>query len=79
MISQTTHLRPDRTIEHITISHPFSSQKTYFVYNDHGLHFRVFSSQEHLSVFLNNQPHHLLAEFESETDLDAFLSCSFPS
>jgi YHS domain-containing protein len=73
MTSQTTHLRPNITVETITITNPNQSSKTLYVYNYKGVHYRVFSTQKHLENFLENIPAPILADFTSETALEAFL------
>jgi len=74
MTSQITHLRPNITIETITLTNPHQSPKTLYVYNYKGVHYRVFSTQKHLENFLENIPAPILADFTNESDLDAFLT-----
>jgi YHS domain-containing protein len=74
MTSQTTHLRPNITVETIALGNPNQTPKTLYVYNYKGVHYRVFSTQKHLENFLENIPAPILADFTNDSELDAFLA-----
>jgi hypothetical protein len=67
----TEYLQPNRTIETILVTQGPHTQ-TVWVYNDEGLHFRVFDSLIALFDFLNTG-HEPEQAFDSEQALDAFL------
>lgn len=67
----TEYLQPNRTIETILVTKGTHTQ-TVWVYNDEGLHFRVFDSLIALFDFLNTGSEPEQA-FDSEQELDAFL------
>lgn len=67
----TEYLQPNRTIETILVTKGAYAQ-TVWVYNDEGLHFRVFNSLLALFDFLNTG-HEPEQAFDSEQELDAFL------
>ena len=77
MIAETTYIRPNITIETITHTNPNQPQKTAYVYNYQGVHYRVFSTQKDLEHFLQDMPAPILAEFEDDMELDDFLLNQF--
>jgi hypothetical protein len=67
------YIRPDRTIEIILVKPQDRNEKLVYLYNDHGIHFRIFPSFIELSNFLQGQKYEILAEFESERRVENFL------
>ena len=67
MITETTYLRPNITIEHETVG-----SKTFFVYNFKGINYKVFNSLGNLRIFLVSNDKKWIFQCESEMFLDEF-------
>jgi hypothetical protein len=69
--SHTHYLRPSRTIETLLITNG-KRQKTVYVYNYEGYHFRIFFSIQQITAFFDGhfEPP---ASFDDELSLDDFL------
>ena len=68
LLSKIDYITPSRTIE--TIS---DNEKTVFIYNYKGIHYRFFKSKAEFNRFLNKGIEPEFA-FDSELELDLFLS-----
>ncbi len=67
------YLRVDRSVEEIVVSNN-RSQKTFFVYNFEGVHYRIFESKKDAFKCADgNTSIKPLQEFKDESALDSFL------
>ena len=64
-------LTPNKTIETILVSNG-DNKKTLFIYNYHGVSFRVFSTQEMLDGFWKGEAEED-QHFSTENELDKYL------
>jgi len=74
-ITQTgeNYLRADRSVEEIVVSNN-RSQKTLFVYNFEGVHYRIFESEKDAFKCVDGDTSiKPLQEFKDESALDNFL------
>ena len=69
----TDYLRPSRTIETLLVSSS-NSEKVFFVYNYEGYSFRLFNSHLSLINFFKYNESESDYRFDTETELDLFLS-----
>jgi len=65
---ETIELRPDRTIERYISK----DGKIMFIYNNQGLYFDVFFSEEKMNDFFNNKVDRGDLFFDNEEDLDEY-------
>lgn len=70
------YLRPDKTIETILVSNHEDpiNEKTVYVYNYRGVHFRLFENILEIISFLENKSHQVIKEFTSDDEVDYFLA-----
>lgn len=67
------YLRPSRTIETVLVSKG-KRECVFYVYNYEGISFRVFENQLKLYGFLNSSNIRENLSFQSDLELDEFLS-----
>ena len=65
------YLTPRKTIETISVSNG-KNEKAFFIYNYHGVSFRVFSTQEMLDRFWQGEAEEV-QHFSTEKELDEYL------
>ena len=63
----------NRSLETVKIVGEIGQEKTLWIYNFEGVHFRVFTSKIEAWDFLDNKAGDCLIDFESEEELDRFL------
>lgn len=65
--------KASRTLETVRVSLNASTFKDFWIYNYEGVHFRVFTSFQKATDFLNNTSQECWVDFEDEDLLDDFL------
>jgi hypothetical protein len=69
MITETTYIRPNITIEHELVG-----SKMYFVYNFKGISYRVFNSLTTLNNYISGVTEACLFECNSEKELEKYFN-----
>lgn len=70
----TEYLRTaSRTLETVRVSSNASTFQDFWIYNYEGVHFRVFTSYQKATDFLNNASQECWVDFVDEELLDDFL------
>jgi len=69
MITETTYLRPNVTIEHELVG-----SKMFFVYNFKGISYRVFGSLANLNSYISGKIESCLFQCSSEKELEKYFT-----
>jgi len=69
MITATKYIRPNITIESINFG-----LKKFYIYNDKGIHYRVFDSFKNLQTFYKTHENTWNYECETDEELDNYLN-----